>query len=143
MEFYQFAKKLLNEGGIFATYLPAPYGYTRGSIAELHGIIAATMRNVFPKVIFAPGTTQIAIGGSKNLTGDLDTLDARAGALISEPGTFPEGFWSFCTPRWTAGRTRRISETPYFSETQQAYSRRLLNYRQASVFTQVKPAACS
>ena len=49
-EFYRNAARLLADGGVFATALPAPSGYTRESIAELHGIIAATMRKVFPKV---------------------------------------------------------------------------------------------
>lgn len=90
-EFYKDAYRHLADGGVFATALPAPYGYTRESIAELHGITAATMRKVFPKVIFAPGTTQIAIGGGMNITSDLDTLDARAAGLMAETGFFPEG----------------------------------------------------
>ena len=90
-EFYRDASKRLADDGVFVTTLPAPYGYTRESIAELHGIIAATMRKVFPNVIFAPGAIQLAMGGGRSLTSDLDTLDARAAALIGENDSFPEG----------------------------------------------------
>ena len=142
-EFYKDAYRHLADGGVFATALPAPYGYTRESIAELHGITAATMRKVFPKVIFAPGTTQIAIGGGMNITSDLDTLDARAAGLMAETGFFPEGLLVILHSQVEQqAQTQKIIGRSIVSESNRLFSAPLLiNYwRRHPVFTQVPPA---
>ena len=142
-EFYKDARRHLADGGIFATALPAPYGYTRESIAELHGITAATMRKVFPKVIFAPGTTQIAIGGGMNITGDLDTLDARAASLMADTGFFPEGLLVILNSQVEQqAQAQKIIGRSIVSESNRLFSAPLLfNYwRRHPVFTQVPPA---
>lgn len=144
-EFYRDASKRLADDGVFVTTLPAPYGYTRESIAELHGIIAATMREVFPNVIFAPGAIQLAMGGGRNLTSDLDTLDARAAALMGENDSFPEGLLVILhSQAEQLAQAQKIIGRSIVSESNRRFEASLLlNYwRRHPVFTDVAVTAC-
>lgn len=142
-EFYRDASGRLADGGVFATTLPAPSAYTRESIAELHGIIAATMRQVFPKVVFAPGSVPMAFGGERNITNDLDTLDARAAALMRNSEVFPEGLLVILHSQPELHtRTQKIIGRSIVSESNRRAAAPLLfsYWRRHPVFTQTAPA---
>ena len=144
-EFYCDAAGRLSEGGVFVTTLPAPFGYTRESIAELHGIIAATMRSVFPNVVFVPGAAQLAVGGGRNIISDLDTLDARAAALMGENDAFPEGLLVILHSQaeQLAQAQKIIGRSIVSASNRRSDAPLLLNYwRRHPVFTEVVPAAC-
>lgn len=142
-EFYRSASRHLAEGGVFATTLPCPFGYTRESIAELHGIITATMRRIFPNVVFAPGSVQIAFGGERNITNDLDTLDARAAALMRDSDIFPEGLLVILHSQPELQRQARniIGRSIVSESNSRAAAPLLLSYwRRHPVFAQEAPA---
>ncbi|MEI3005548.1 MAG: hypothetical protein V8T87_13150 [Victivallales bacterium] len=66
--------------------LPAPYGDTRESVAELGGGGSATIPEVFPKVIFAPRNNAGKREHEHHKRSFL--ADARAAEMMAETGAY-------------------------------------------------------
>lgn len=90
-EFYRAVAARLKRGGVFMTSIPSSGGYSTDSTAEFNGMLAATLRKVFPKVETTPGETKFIVAGGANVCANFDELDRRAARLMPNAKSFPAG----------------------------------------------------
>ncbi len=95
VEMIETARRSLKENGVFALLLPEPEGYSRAAVEELQASIIATVKQVFPNVLFSAGRSDILLASTrKNLTLSPDILAARARKLFEgSPPVIPPGLF--------------------------------------------------
>lgn len=89
-EMVETARRSLKEDGIFVMGLPEPEGYSRKAIGELQASMVATVKQVFPNVLFSAGRVDVLLAsGRKGLTLSPDVLADRAEKLFGESMIVP------------------------------------------------------
>jgi len=76
-EFFQEAKNILKEGGIFSLSLPSAENYLSPELARRNASVYHTLRSVLPSVMVLPGDTNFFLASFSPLTDDYRLLIQR------------------------------------------------------------------
>gem|GEM_PF-2943381 len=90
-DFFLLLKSHLAPDGVLGVIVPEFTGaqYRKDRLFEIRGIVAATLRRLFPKVRLAPGGVHLLICGGDNVSNDLQELNERAGKLLRNSDFLP------------------------------------------------------
>ncbi len=93
-EMIETARRSLKPDGVFAILLPEPEGYAQEAVEELQASIIATVKRVFPNVLFAAGRSDILLASTrKALTLSPEILAERARELFGNSLRIPPGLF--------------------------------------------------
>ena len=93
-EMIETARRSLKPDGVFAILLPEPEGYAQEAVEELQASIIATVKRVFPNVLFAAGRSDILLASTrKSLTLSPEILAERARILFGNSLQIPPGLF--------------------------------------------------
>ena len=94
LETIQAAEKRMKSDGVFAMRLPNPPGYSAEAVKILRSAIAATVKKVFPNVVFTTGRTGILLASKENnLTFSPNILEKRLEKLTGGKKMTPSGLF--------------------------------------------------
>ena len=112
-DFFLLLRNHLAPNGVLGVIVPEFSGaqYRKDRLFEIRGIVAATLRRLFPKVRLAPGGTHLLICGGDNVSNDLQELNERAGKLLGNSDFLPSNLLLLLnTPEEMEARNRSFAE---------------------------------
>jgi hypothetical protein len=90
-EFYESVAARLSRDGVFVSSMDSASVYASKETAAFNGCMEATLRSVFPKMVFTPGNTKLFAAGNGPLCASFDELDGRLALLMPAERSFPQG----------------------------------------------------
>ncbi len=112
-DFFLLLRSHLAPNGVLGVIVPESSGaqYRKDRLFEIRGIVAATLRRLFPKVKLAPGRTHLLLCGGDNVSNDLQELNERAGKLLGNSDFLPANLLLLLnTPEEMEERNRSFAE---------------------------------
>lgn len=128
-DFFLTLRNHLSPDGVLGVVIPEFSGarYRRDRLFEIRGIVAATLRRVFPKVRLSPGGSYLLLCGGENVSNDLQELNERAGKLLSSSDYLPDNLMLLLnTPEEMDQKNRSFSEYSVTAKENQSFPPPLL-----------------